>query len=298
MKAIEVKNLVKKYDGQAVINDLSFSVESGSICGFLGPNGAGKTTTLKLLTGLIKNDGGSIKILGHVVTPENRCQEVRYLEDMPNFYDYMNASEYLKFICELNNLDNIDFLVDEALELVDLKKERYKRIGKYSRGMRQRLGIAANVIAKPKVLFLDEPVSALDPIGRKQIFDLIKKLKNEMTILFSTHILDDIERVCDHVIVIDQGIKVIDDNIKDIKKNYLKEAIEIEFSDKNDLNLFLANFKENVLVDGLMVKIMDKDLIITEERIFAVLAKEKIFVDRIAVVTPSLEEVFLKELKR
>ena len=291
---IEINNLTKIYDNKKVINDLSFDIPEYSICGFLGPNGSGKTTTFKLLTGLIKNNGGSIKILDEAISLDNHSKYLRYLQDVPEFYNYMSTYEYLKFICHLNNLDNIDSLIDEVLELVGLINVKKKRIDTFSRGMKQRLGIASNIIAKPKILLLDEPISALDPIGRKEIFTLLNKLKGKMTILFSTHIIDDIEKVCDRIIVINNGKKLIDGKLQDIKNNYFTNFIEIVFIRKKDLNIFISNAKFKYTINDLTLKIEESANI--QDNIFKILSDNKINISKFNVFTPSLEDIFIKEV--
>lgn len=301
MKAIEVSNLTKKYDQKYALNDLSFSIPVGSVCGFLGPNGAGKTTTMKLLMGLIKNDGGQISILGKNIDYGNSHSDIRFLQDVPNFYSFMTAYEYLKFICQLNKIDNnkIDKKIDDILELVNLKDSKKKRVGKFSRGMKQRIGIAANIISNPKILLLDEPVSALDPIGRKEVFDLIENLKEKMTIVFSTHILDDIERVCDRIVLINNGKKIIDGTIGEVKQNYLKNTIEIKFINKTNCDKFKKGFKRgNIeLKDDITIKITDKDDIMKLQKdIIDYLSLNDISVMNLGVITPTLEEIFVSEV--
>ena len=301
MKVIKVTNITKEYDKKKVIDDLSFEIEENSICGFLGLNGAGKTTTFKLLNGIIDNDGGEIKILGKTVNSKHPSRDIKFLQDVPEFYHYMTAYEYLKFICQLNKLDNIDNRIKEAIELVGLQKVGKKRIGKFSRGMKQRIGIASNIISNPKILLLDEPVSALDPAGRKEIFDLLSKLKGKMTILFSTHIIDDVERVSDKIIIIDEGKKVIDGTISEVKSKFLTNVIELEFINKKDMERFLKAFNTNNIEiqqenqkNSVRFKIGNTKEFQTN--IFNTLIKEKININSFNVVTPTLEEIFMKEV--
>lgn len=293
--AIKLTNVVKKYDDKTVIDNLSFEVEENSICGFLGLNGAGKTTTFKLLNGLIEANAGKIEIFDHVVSSKNPSQDIKFLQDVPEFYNYMTSYEYLKFICELNYLDDIDAKIKETLELVGLKDAIKKRIGKFSRGMKQRIGIAANIISNPKILLLDEPVSALDPMGRKEVFDLLSKLKGKMTILFSTHIIDDVERVSDKIIIINQGKKIIDGYLPEVKKQFLTNMIEIEFTNNGDMKSFMKKIKVEVEVNehknSIKFKADSKDT--TQTNIFNLLAKEKIRINSFNMVTPTLEEIFV-----
>lgn len=297
---ISVKGLTKIYNGIKVLDNLSFDIPKNSVTGFLGVNGAGKTTTFKLLTGIIEKDGGTITIAGNNINAKNLAKELRYLQDVPEFYNYMTSYEYLKFICELNNITNYNEEIKETLKLVGLEDSINKKIGRFSRGMKQRIGIASSIISKPKILLLDEPISALDPVGRQEIFDLINKLKGKMTIMFSTHILDDIERVCDRIILINKGKKIIDGEISDIKSKYLQDVLLINFANKIDMNLFLSTIKDKYIIqkENLTIKIKTNNLIEAEKDIFKILNKEKIYINSLSIVTPSLEEIFISEVNK
>ena len=298
MIAIKIDNLNKSYDKRKVIDDLSFEIPENCICGFLGPNGAGKTTTFKLLTNLIKKDSGHIELFGKKLDEKNQELNLRFLQDVPEFYNYMTSYEYLKFICELNNLTNIDKKIKETLELVGLTDAKNKRIGKYSRGMKQRIGIAASIIPKPKILLLDEPISALDPMGRKEIFELLNKLKGKMTIVFSTHIIDDIERVSDKIIIINEGKKIIDGTINELRKKYLSNMIELKFMIEKDKKKFKKVFEiENIVNETEdTLKFVDSGDI--QNDIFKTLSKEKINIHSFNILTPTLEEIFVTEVSK
>ena len=301
MIVIKLANVTKKYDNKTVIDNLSFEIEENSICGFLGPNGAGKTTTFKLLNGLINSNSGTIEILGKSINSKSPSRDIKFLQDVPEFYNYMTSYEYLKFICQLNNLDNIDDRIKETLELVGLQSSTKKRIGKFSRGMKQRIGIASNIISNPKILLLDEPVSALDPIGRKEIFDLLSKLKGKMTILFSTHIIDDIERVSDKIIIINNGKKLMDGTISEVKSKFLTNIIELEFMNEKALKKFLSVFNTNGIeteesTQKNSIKFKVDNMSEFQNNIFNTLIKEKLNINSFNVVTPTLEEIFMKEV--
>ena len=299
MLAIKIDNLNKSYNKIKVISDLSFEVPENCICGFLGPNGAGKTTTFKLLTNLTNKESGNIEIFGKKVKGNEMSNDIRFLQDVPEFYNYMNATEYLKFICKINELKDIDKKIKDTLELVGLSDVKNKRIGKYSRGMKQRLGIAGSIIPKPKILLLDEPISALDPIGRKEIFELLSKLRGKMTIVFSTHIIDDIERVSDKIIIINKGKKVLDGSVSELKAKHLTNIIEIKFENPKDLNKFKKTFNKNIEfeVDGEKLKFKIESLDCQTE-IFRILNKEKINILGFNVLIPTLEEIFMDEVKK
>jgi ABC-2 type transport system ATP-binding protein len=205
--AIATAGLTKHYPGVAALTDLTLDVPSGSIFGFLGPNGAGKSTTLKVLAGLSRPTSGSATVAGVPVGagPAYR-RHVGYLAQEPQFYDWMSGRETLRFVASLfGGGDAAQTGIDAILARVGLVDAADRRTSTYSGGMRQRLGIAQALVGDPSVLLLDEPVSALDPIGRREVLDLMRELRGEVTVFYSTHILDDVERVSDHVAILDGG---------------------------------------------------------------------------------------------
>jgi len=299
MTAIKVENISKTYGKQAVLDQLSFEVEENTICGFLGLNGAGKTTTFKLLNGLIEADSGAIEIFGQKIDRKNTSQDVKFLQDVPEFYAYMTAREYLKFICDLNGIANSKEKITETLELVGLSDAKNKRIGKFSRGMKQRIGIASTIIANPKVLMLDEPVSALDPIGRKEVFDLLESLKGKMTILFSTHIIEDVERVSDKIVMIHKGKKMLDGSISQMKEHFISNLLEIQFNKLEDMETFAAAFTQfsQEKQEARNILTLTTDTVEdTQLAIFNYLNAKKMTVASIKQVRPSLEEIFVNEV--
>lgn len=208
MTILEIKQLQKSFNDKRVINHLTMSVESGEIYGFIGNNGTGKTTTMKMILGLLKQDSGDIYICGERVTFGDTLtnRHIGYLPDVPEFYTYMNASEYLNLCAEITGLNKTarSRRISELLGLVGLKDVNTKIKG-YSRGMKQRLGIAQALIHTPKLLICDEPTSALDPGGRMEILNILNQIKNETTVIFSTHVLTDVERICDKAGILHQG---------------------------------------------------------------------------------------------
>jgi ABC-2 type transport system ATP-binding protein len=206
--AIRTDALTKHYPGVQALSDLTFEVPSGSIYGFLGPNGAGKSTTLKILGGLIRPTSGMASVAGIPLEAGAAFRrEVGYLAQEPRFYDWMTGRETLQFVASL--VDDVSAResgwIASVLSRVGLDSSADRRTATYSGGMRQRLGIAQALVTRPRVLLLDEPVSALDPIGRREVLDLMSDLKGEATVFYSTHILDDVQRVSDHVAILDQG---------------------------------------------------------------------------------------------
>jgi ABC-2 type transport system ATP-binding protein len=206
---INVENLVKKYDGYTALDGLDFTVEHGDIFGFLGPNGAGKTTTIRILTAIIKADSGNVLIDGHDVFREPLAVKkiINALPESNGYYGWMMAHEYLEFFSILYEEKVSKPEIHKLLEVVGLQGNEGHLIRSYSRGMKQRLGIARALINKPKVLFLDEPTNGLDPKGRRDIHDLLIDLNQQRgtTIFLSTHLLDDVERLCNRIAIINYG---------------------------------------------------------------------------------------------
>lgn len=286
-KILRVENLTKIYNSTKVLNNVSFEIEAGSVVGLLGPNGAGKTTTMKIIMDLIP------KTSGHVIYDSNIS--IIYLQDVPEFYDFYQVKEYLKFILELNRFKgDKKSKIDETVKLVGLETELNKRIKSLSRGLRQRLGIASSIIMNPDVLILDEPVSALDPIGRKEVFDLIGRLKGKISIIFSSHILSDIERICDHVILLDKGSILLDKPMSDIQLD--DRVLVIEFSESEAVQTFMDEWKEETEVQGKTLSIMTKNLTQTQNKVFEILYQKGLVVESVHLKKVNLEDVFLKEV--
>ena len=224
---IEVKHLSKNYGNQSAVQDLNFRLEEGQIVGFLGPNGAGKSTTLKMLLGLIQPLSGSVTIDGK--DPQDQeidlKKQIGYLAENNPLYPEMYVREFLAFIGNIHQLANLDKRIQEVIEWVGLQKEAHKKIHELSKGYQQRVGIAMAILHDPKILILDEPTSGLDPNQRDEIRNLIKSLQKDRIILFSSHILSEVEAICDRVLLIHQGKLVCDSPMKEISnlEQFFKE---------------------------------------------------------------------------
>ena len=220
-EAIRCENLTKRFGGVTAVEDLSLSVEEGASFGFLGPNGAGKTTAIRLFTGLTYPTEGYMRVGGEDV--EGRSLELRaqigYLPQIPAFYGWMTGREFLRFTGDLYGLPRREChsRADELLGEVNLLDAADRKVSGYSGGMRQRLGLAQALVHRPRVLFLDEPASALDPIGRRDMLETINALRGRTTVFMSSHILGDIERVCDRVAIINRGKLVTSGSIDDLR---------------------------------------------------------------------------------
>ncbi len=239
MDMLRVTGLHKRFGDKTVLNGLDLAVPEHSVFGFIGKNGAGKTTTMKAVLGLLKADAGEIFVDGERVvygqTDTNR--RIGYLPDVPEFYPFMTAPEYLRFCGEITGMKTADITVrsKQLLELVGLDSEKH-RIRGFSRGMKQRLGIAQALLSRPKLLICDEPTSALDPVGRKEILDILQAVRGETTVLFSTHILSDVEKICTDVALLDHGMIRVQGKLDDIRATYRREEYILEPEQESDLH--------------------------------------------------------------
>lgn len=235
--AIRMDGLTKHYPGVQALTDLTLDVPSGSIYGFLGPNGAGKSTTLKILGGLARPTRGTAAVSGVALDAGAAYRrEVGYLAQDPRFYGWMTGRETLQFVASLGNdpAGRDRAWIDQVLSRVGLADAGDRRTKTYSGGMRQRLGIAQALVTRPKVVLLDEPVSALDPIGRREVLDLMSDLKGEATVFYSTHILDDVQRVSDHVAIVDHGRLVRAAPTSELLRSFTKDRLRVALGGASD----------------------------------------------------------------
>lgn len=229
--SIEVKNLSKFYGEQAAVNDITFSIGKGEIVGFLGPNGAGKSTTMKMITGFIPASKGEITVCGipvSVDTIETR-KRIGYLPENNPLYLDMYVKEYLEFVGNIYKIKNVKDRVKEMIKLVGLEVEQNKKIGMLSKGYRQRVGLAQAIIHNPDVLILDEPTSGLDPNQLVEIRELIKQIGKQKTVMLSTHILQEVEAICDRVIIIRKGQLVADNLASNLQVETDVQVVYAEF---------------------------------------------------------------------
>ncbi|WP_261807294.1 ABC transporter ATP-binding protein [Lapidilactobacillus luobeiensis] len=241
MSLLELHQAGKSFGSQQVLNNLEMAVPEGAIFGFVGENGAGKTTTMRLILGLEQLDHGTIQIAGRPVEYGGATtnQLTGYLPDVPAFYDYLTAAEYLRLCGQITGLPQgeLDTRIKTMLTRVGLATGS-RRIKGFSRGMRQRLGIAQALLNQPRLLICDEPTSALDPEGRNQFLELLASLRGQTTVLFSTHILADVERICDHVGILDQGRLQVCDTLTALKQQYAQPQLIWRFAQVDAANRF------------------------------------------------------------
>jgi ABC-2 type transport system ATP-binding protein len=232
---IRTENLTKVYrDGKSsvkALDGLTMNVPEGSIFGFLGPNGSGKSTTIRMLVGLAPATSGRAQVAGADIhdDPNAVRSQVGYLAQSPLFYNYMTGRETLEYVAGFYPwvTDPVDARISELLEMVGLGDAGDRKVGGYSGGMKQRLGIAQSLVGRPRVVILDEPVSALDPIGRYDVMEIMKKLRGHTTVMFSTHILDDVQRLADHVAILDQGRLVAQGETEELLNTFTKSEIDL-----------------------------------------------------------------------
>jgi ABC-2 type transport system ATP-binding protein len=232
--SIEVKNLYKYYGEQAAVRDVSFSVKKGEIVAFLGPNGAGKSTTMKIMTGFMPASEGEVFICGKKVDIDklDTRQIIGYLPENNPLYTDMYVREYLEFVGRIYKIKNLKARVSEMISAVGLDVEQHKKIGALSKGYRQRVGLAQAIIHDPEVLILDEPTTGLDPNQLVEIRELIRSIGKEKTVLLSTHIMQEVEAICDRVIIISKGQIVADDKAQTLQLELTHQTVYVEFDNQ------------------------------------------------------------------
>lgn len=296
MNILTLNNVSKKFGNKQVVKNLSFEVPQNKVYGFIGKNGAGKTTTMKMILGLVKADEGEIMVNGERVTfGQNTTNKyIGYLPDVPEFYGYMTPGEYLKLCGKITGMTDaeIETRSDELLELVGLGEEK-KRIKGFSRGMKQRLGIAQALLNSPKLLICDEPTSALDPVGRKEILDVLSKVKEQTTVIFSTHILSDVERICDEVAFLHDGNIVLKGSLDEVKRIRKSSSVQIECFNHADVAKVLKILPEGKNVGSTAILYESADEKKMSEMMMR-LVKNDISIQKIEMLEPTLEDLFVE----
>jgi ABC-2 type transport system ATP-binding protein len=238
--SISVNNLSKIYGTQKAVNNISFTINKGEIVGFLGPNGAGKSTTMKMITGYLKSDGGNAAVCGITVEENNNETKKRigYLPEANPLYFDMYVREYLDFISNVHEVKNKQEKIEAVIKTVGLNLEANKKIGQLSKGYKQRVGLAAALIHNPDVLILDEPTSGLDPNQIVEIREVIKELGKNKTVLFSSHIMQEVEAICDRVIIINKGNIVADDKLSNLRSGKPANELRVTLKEVVTTDLF------------------------------------------------------------
>jgi len=298
---IKVEGLTKNYGRFKALKSIDFEVSDGRVFGFIGRNGAGKTTTMNILTGLMGYDSGKISINGKDLTGNRQglMKGIGYLPETPSFYEYMNAYEYLGLMAGIYGYgkDKKKDRIAELLKTVKLAGDARRKIGGYSRGMKQRLALATAMFDRPRTLYLDEPSSALDPEGRMEMLDLIGELKDEnITIFLSTHILSDAERVCDTICIIDEGKILLTESLDKLYSRHVHPIFDIEFESdpKREADLFAGTgWVKDVQLRGKQMSLEVSDIEMAKSEILKKLAGMESNVISYQIRKMKLEDIFI-----
>ncbi len=295
---ITLENVSKIYNAAleskpvTAVADLSFSVQAGGITGFVGPNGAGKTTSIKMILGLVQPSTGKVTLMGEPAGSPKARQKISYVSEQPYFYEHLTAEETLKFLCEMKDIPKGDRTseIDRVLEKVELSHRRKAKVKTFSKGMQQRLNMAQALLGKPELIIMDEPMSGLDPLGRRLFRDIFRDLRQSgITVFFSTHIIDDIENLCDRVVVLSKGKlkyqgdiqKLIDQSSKGIEYRLTgDQAKQLDVHGSTDCKVTTAP-------DGTVTVVAES----TENSLVSKITEAKILPISIMPIRSSLEEV-------
>lgn len=296
MDALTLSSVSKSFGKQKVLDALTFSVPEHCIFGFVGQNGAGKTTTMKLICGLMTPDFGEITVCGERVRPGGNTtgRLIGYLPDVPEFYPFLTPMEYLTLCGRITGMKEGEIAgrAQDLMELVGLSGVK-KQVKGFSRGMKQRLGIAQALMNRPRLLICDEPTSALDPVGRKEILDILKTVKEHTTVVFSTHILSDVERICDRVALLNGGKIALEGSMEEIYAACQRKGVEIEFRSAADAKRFSLLCPGGTFVrDEIMCypSVGEAEL----PDLMGILATNRLSVCRLEILETSLEDLYLE----
>jgi ABC-2 type transport system ATP-binding protein len=300
MELLKASDLVKRFGNTNAVKGVNFHIEEGRCVSLLGPNGAGKTTTLKMLSGLLEPTSGSIDFKGEKA--KDLRQFIGYLPQYPAFYNWMSGKEFLVFAGQLAKLNRkeAEKRSEELLERVGLTNAKKRKIGGYSGGMKQRLGLAQALIHRPKLLILDEPVSALDPLGRREVLDMMREIKEETTILFSTHILHDAEEISDDILIMHAGEIAISGSLGSVMEEYRQPILQIEFeSQAADWLKSIASysFVSEVNIQGNKTSIVLKDMVNGKQTLLEDIVDRKLPIRKFEISQTTLEDLFMKVVK-
>ncbi|MES9683161.1 ABC transporter ATP-binding protein [Bacillus sp. AFS001701] len=294
---LEIKNVTKTFKGKIAVNNFSMELQSGECIGLIGPNGAGKTTLIRVISDIINANSGEVLLNGKKISQMKR--EIGYLPQYPNFYHWMTVKETLTFMGKLSGLTKKELAnsIPEILIKVGLKDEENSRVGSLSGGMKQRLGIAQALLHKPSLIVLDEPVSALDPIGRREVLNLIEEIKKDTTILLSTHILGDAEEICERFVVIKNGIKIEDTTITELLNRNCENKLNLEITAKDQKWTNVIKklpYVREVEVIGNKVKIKVENISINKNMLLKNAIENEVDILKFDSNNDTLEDIFLK----
>ncbi|ULQ56158.1 gliding motility-associated ABC transporter ATP-binding subunit GldA [Flavihumibacter rivuli] len=295
--SISVQSLVKVYDQQTAVNNVSFEVRKGEIVGFLGPNGAGKSTTMKILTGYLLPTGGRTVVCGINVQdqPLEAKGKIGYLPEANPLYFDMFVREYLHFMADVHTLPDKAKRVEEVITMVGLGPESNKKIGQLSKGYKQRVGLAAALIHDPEVLILDEPTTGLDPNQIIEIRELIRQLGASKTVLFSSHILQEVEAICDRVVIINKGKLIADDSLANLRQHNNQPILRVQFAEPLEsqwLERNVSNMANLTRISPQEWEISSSDLNETKKQVLEMAVANNLNIISLQTGSKGLEEVF------
>lgn len=295
---LEIKNVTKKFKEKIAVNQFSMVLETGQCVGLIGPNGAGKSTLIKIIADILRADEGEVLLDGKNISKMKR--EIGYLPQYPNFYEWMTAKETLFFMGQLSEISKKELIeeVPKMLAKVGLSGEENTKVRTFSGGMKQRLGIAQALLHKPAFIVMDEPVSALDPVGRREVLNLIQEIKQETTILLSTHILNDAEEICERFVIIKNGNKIEDTTMIDLISRNSKPVVCLEISPTDKFwieTVKMLPYVKSVEMAGHKVKVTLDDVAENKNRLIQNAIENKVDIIRFEIDDhETLEEIFLK----
>lgn len=294
---LEIKNVTKSFKGKIAVNNFSMELQAGECVGLIGPNGAGKSTLIKVISDITNPTAGEVLLNGIKISKMK--SEIGYLPQYPNFFHWMTARETLTFMGQLSGMkkEELSKAIPKMLEKVGLKGEENTKVSTFSGGMKQRLGIAQALLHKPSLIVMDEPVSALDPIGRREVLNLIEEIKKDTTILLSTHILSDAEEICERFVIIKDGTKIEDTTITELLHRNRENKLVIEITAKDQTWIEITKklpYVKNVEVVGLKIKVKVESIEINKNMLLQNALEHKVDIVKFEMSNDTLEEIFLK----
>ena len=295
---LHMQGLTKEYGIEKAVDNVTFSLLKNTATALIGPNGAGKTTTLSMLAGLLKQTNGTIVMDGEI-TGDIR-KEIGFLPQYPQFYSWLTALEFTEMAAKLSGVDPkmAKLEAEKTLEFVGLGDAKKKKTGTFSGGMRQRLGLAQAIVHKPLLLLLDEPVSALDPLGRREIMNLLKELQASTTILYSTHILNDAEEMTDQLLFLRKGKLVEQGSMREVREKYANPMYKMYFSNSNEAAQFVENSPWPAMQEGPIAFIHLEDAKPMMQEVLQALANCNLSLSKVERASASLEEIFLQVVNK
>ncbi|RPK01423.1 hypothetical protein FH5_02405 [Priestia endophytica] len=294
---LEIRNVTKSFKGRVAVSNFSMELHSGECLGLIGPNGAGKSTLIKIIADIISSSEGEVLLNGKNVSKMKR--EIGYLPQYPNFFPWMTAKETLMFMGQLSGLKKAELTksISNILIKVGLNGTEDLKVSTFSGGMKQRLGIAQALLHKPSLIIMDEPVSALDPIGRREVLNLIENIKKDTTVLLSTHILSDVEEICDRFVIIKDGIKIEDTTIRELLKRNSKSKLSLEITLKDFEWINVAknlSYVKDIEVTGNKVKVEVRNLEKNKILLLKHALDYNVDIIKFQLYNDTLEDMFLK----